>query len=125
MANKGGNPQNLIHFKKGDPKINRKGRPPVLPELKDVLTKILNKRVAGKNGKGSKILIEAVLTALASKALKGDTRAAQEILDRVYGKVSQTLNHNIGEGGIIINQPGFEPLKISTENKDIPPESEP
>jgi hypothetical protein len=84
------NEKNLKPFKKGkDPRRNLEGRPPVLPELRETLAKILSKE---KNGSTA---LEAVLTALFNKALKGDVRAAQELLDRYFGKVSQRIDSNI------------------------------
>ena len=82
------NEQNLTPYKKGE-SGNLKGRPPVLPELKEVLTKILTQEKDGRTA------LEAVLTALFNRALKGDVRAAQELLDRYFGKVTQSIDANI------------------------------
>jgi len=81
-------------FKKGDKRINREGRPPVLPELKEVIAKILSQEKDGKTA------LERVITAIYNRALKGDTVAARELLDRYFGKVSQPLEHE-GEIKII------------------------
>ncbi len=91
MARKGGTPENLIPAKKGEIR-NPKGRTPVLPELKEVLLKILAKEEKGTTA------LEKVLNALYKRALKGDVRAVQEILDRNFGKVPQPTEniHRIG-----------------------------
>jgi len=71
-------------FKKGDPRINRKGRPK-MPDLSEAIAKILNEEKDGKTA------LEAILAALRAKAAKGDVRAAQELFDRGYGKASQLI----------------------------------
>jgi len=89
MPRKGGVPENLKNFKKGDdPRRNLKGRPPVLPDLKEAIAKILSDEDGGKKA------LEKVLEALYKKALKGDVRAAQELLDRGFGKASQIVDLN-------------------------------
>ena len=93
MARKGGAPENLKPFKKGK-SGNPKGRPKILPELKEALEKIL---LEEKNGV---IALETVLQALRLKAVKGDVRAIQELLDRYYGKVKQDVGI---EGGVILH----------------------
>jgi hypothetical protein len=54
-----------------------------LPELKEALQKILSEEKDGITA------LDAVLKTLRNRALKGDVRAIQEILDRFYGKVKQ------------------------------------
>lgn len=95
-----GQPKEVLKpFKKGDQRINRKGRPPVLPDLKNVIAKILSEEKNEMTG------LEAVIRALLIKAIKGDTRAAQELLDRYYGKSTQPIDHTTGGEKI-------QPLKI-------------
>jgi hypothetical protein len=89
MARKGGAPENMRPFEKGDSRINRKGRPPILPELKEAVSKVLGKEYGSETG------LDKVLTSLFNRALKGDVRAAQEILDRGFGKSPQKINTNI------------------------------
>ena len=74
-------------FKDKPERINRKGRPRVLPDLKNVIAQILSEEKQGLTG------LEAVIRALLVKAVKGDTRAAQELLDRYYGKATQPIDH--------------------------------
>jgi len=79
-----GNPQNLSKYqwKKGQ-SGNPKGRPKKLPDLKEVLINVLAETKEGRSA------LEAVLMTMRAKALKGDTRAAELLLDRAYGKAKQ------------------------------------
>ena len=74
---------------------NAKGRPPILPELKEAIAKLLTKEKDGKQA------IDEVLNALYKKAIKGDVRAAQELFDRGYGKAKQTVDAKIEHPTII------------------------
>ena len=80
-------------FKKGQ-SGNPKGRPK-LPDLSEAIAKILAEEKDGVTA------LEAILAALRAKAAKGDVRAAQELLDRGFGKSKQTIDANI-EGGLNI-----------------------
>jgi hypothetical protein len=79
-----GNPQNLQkhQWKKGQ-SGNPKGRPKNMPDLKEALMTVLGQIQNDTNA------LEAMLTVLRSKALKGDTKAAEILLDRAYGKPKQ------------------------------------
>ncbi len=88
MAKVGGNPQNLIPPKKGEPSRNPHGRPKKLPHLDALLAGVLGEKI--QNSKGEKeIAATAILLSLRARALKGDVRAAEVILDRAYGKSIQ------------------------------------
>lgn len=78
------NIENLKPFKKGE-SGNPKGRPP-MPDLKEALTKLLNEEQNGQTA------LQAILKALFKKALAGDVRAAQELLDRGFGKSQQLID---------------------------------
>lgn len=69
--------------------INRKGAPKKLPALDQLLADVL-----GSDGKG-KSKAQAVLEALLKRALSGDVRAAEVLLDRGYGKVLQKIAADI------------------------------
>lgn len=96
-------------FRDKPERINRKGRPPVLPDLKETIAKILSEKKNELSG------LEAILRAMLLKAVKGDTRAAQELLDRYYGKATQPVDHTTG--GKEFNQIKIE--VIDDEHKKI------
>jgi hypothetical protein len=80
-------PENLIphKFKKGyDPKRAGNGRPHKLPALDELMAKVM-----GEMGESGLSAMEAILKAQRAKAAKGDSRAAELLLDRAYGKPKQ------------------------------------
>lgn len=77
-------PEGAKPFKKGQTG-NPNGRPK-MPDLKEAISKILSEE---KNGQTA---LDAVLIALFKKALNGDVRAAQELLDRGFGKSQQNID---------------------------------
>lgn len=73
-------------FKKGtganrDPRINAKGRPPKLPDLNELLARVLSEDMDKMTA------LEVVLLSIRDKAQGGDVRATELILDRAYGKM--------------------------------------
>jgi len=83
------NPQNIKDkgFDKHPENINKTGKNRKLPGLDILLAEVL-----GTDGTG-KSEAENILIALRTKALKGDVRAAEILLDRSYGKVIQSFDH--------------------------------
>lgn len=81
---KDGNIQNLKSYKKGETG-NPHGRPPVLPELKTAIAKLLSEK------SGDYTALDGILRALFKRAMSGDVRAAQELLDRGFGKSQQLI----------------------------------
>jgi hypothetical protein len=75
-------------FKKGQTG-NPNGRPKKLPELSKLMADILGDE---KNGLTT---AERILKAIEAKALRGDIKAAEMLLDRGYGKPKQTQETNI------------------------------
>ena len=75
-------------FKKGETG-NPNGRPKKLPELNKLMADILGDE---KNGLTT---AERILKAIEAKALRGDIKAAEMLLDRGYGKPKQTTDTNI------------------------------
>jgi len=65
------------------------GRPKKLPELSKLMADILGDE---KNGLTT---AERILKAIEAKALRGDIKAAEMLLDRGYGKPKQTTDTNI------------------------------
>lgn len=64
---------------------NPKRKPHKIPELRELLANVLGDEKDGKSA------AEAILMALRNKAVKGDVRAAELLLDRAYGKASQPI----------------------------------
>jgi hypothetical protein len=77
-------------FVKGDPRINRKGQPKKIPSLDAVLQDVL-----GDNNE-----MKAVIKKVINEAKKGNIRASELLLNRVYGNVKQTIDI---DGKISIN----------------------
>jgi hypothetical protein len=73
-------------FKKGQ-SGNPNGRPK-MPNLKEACAAVLADEKDGMTA------LDAVLKALRNKAIKGDVRAAQELMDRAYGKSTQAIDLN-------------------------------
>jgi len=82
---KGVTPEGAKPYKKGETG-NPNGRPK-LPDLKEAIARAMSKQ------KGSGDVLDAIIKALETKALKGDVRAAQELLDRGYGRAVQSIDH--------------------------------
>jgi len=82
MANP--NPKRPPGFEAHPERINRKGQPK-LPDLKELLAKVLGNTDEGKSG------AEAILKAMEARAKRGDVRAAELLLDRAYGKPKQDI----------------------------------
>jgi hypothetical protein len=68
-------------FVKNDERINRNGRPAKLPDLEELLKEVLGEEIKGK------VAMKLILLALSKKAMKGDVRACELLMDRGYGKL--------------------------------------
>jgi hypothetical protein len=99
---KAGNPKhmdNLKPFKKGDdPRRNLKGAPKKIPNLDVHIADLLD----GENG-DSKGLID-LLNAMLKEAKDGNTRAAELLLDRAYGKSKQIIEASITDIPFVIER---------------------
>jgi hypothetical protein len=78
---------NPYRWKKGQ-SGNPGGRPKKIPAIEKLLADVLSENVNGIEA------AEAVLRTIIDKALKGDMRAAEIILDRAYGKAKQNIELN-------------------------------
>lgn len=85
-------------WKKGE-SGNPNGRPKKIPELRELLGSVLGDEKDGKTA------AEAILMSLRSRALKGDVRAAELLLDRAYGKVRQDVDMNMMMTEVIMPSP--------------------
>lgn len=80
------NDENLKPFKKGlDPRRNVKGRPVLLPKIDELIATVLSEEKDGLSA------AKAILEALRHKAVKGDIRAAEVLLERAYGKPKEKI----------------------------------
>lgn len=68
---------------------NPKGRPKKLPDLDKLLIDILSEL-----SPSGITAAEAILKAIRKKAVKGDLRAGEVLLDRAYGKPKETIDVN-------------------------------
>jgi len=108
---RGGNTQ----FKKGV-SGNPNGKPKKIPQLEILLADVLGEEKDGIEA------AKAILMALRSKAVKGDVRAAEVLLDRAYGKASQNLtlegdiNFRVPAPNVYNNAP---PLSHSENEIDV------
>lgn len=85
--------KNSKPWKKGQ-SGNPNGRPK-LPDIREALARVMADPVGGMTA------LEATLEAIRQKALSGDVRAAELLLDRAYGKSAQTLDVTSGGEKIV------------------------
>lgn len=81
MAKRGGKISPATEFKPGQ-SGNPNGRPKKLPELDKLLAEVLGQEPTGDGMTAA----ENILNAMYKQALKGDTKAAELLLNRAYGK---------------------------------------
>ncbi len=79
MEKRKGRIENLKNFPKGV-SGNPKGRPKKLPKLDELLAEVLGEEQNGVSA------AKAILMAQRKKAIAGDVRAAEALLDRAFGK---------------------------------------
>ena len=80
-------------FKKGDPRINRKGRTPLGTTLAEYLRKIIEET---DDGKKQSIADEMMMMAIA-RAKRGQFQYWDAIMNRAYGKVPDKVEMNTQE----------------------------
>lgn len=89
------NEQNLKPFQPGQ-SGNPNGRPKKLPDLDALLAEVLNEE------KGGIVAAQAILKVIMVKAIKGDLKAAELLLDRAYGKSKNLVDITSGGNAIPI-----------------------
>ncbi len=96
------NDQNLKPFNKGDPRINRKGKPRNLPGLRELTLDILNEPATGTDGQpitanGKPVTkVEAIVRAAVQSK---DPRQRQWAIELGYGKVPNPVEVSGQDGG--------------------------
>jgi hypothetical protein len=80
-------------FKKGDPRCNRKGRPPVGESLAEIVRRIGVEKVSAGADKMTRI--EGLCRVIYGRAFKGDIPAAKLIMERGWGAPVQPIE-NVG-----------------------------
>ncbi len=119
MANNPRATENLKPFTKGDPRINRKGKPRAMPALRDLTLDILTEPATGADGapvlvNGKPISkVEAIIRAAATSK---DPRQRQWAIELGYGKPVQQVELGGKDGG---------PLRIEYVNDWRGVETEP
>jgi hypothetical protein len=105
-----GKTENLKSWQPGQ-SGNPNGRPKKMPKLDDYLAEILNEEKEGING------LMLILKAMRAKAAKGDVKAASLLLDRAFGKASQTININ-GDIPVVFNEVIYKKPDTEPGNDD-------
>jgi hypothetical protein len=100
-------PENLKPFKKGDARINRKGRPKSFGELRELAQQIAHEEV--KAGDKRLTVVEAIMR---SWAQSKDPRLVMAFVQYAYGKVPDTFEGTGDKGEIL--------LKVVYDKKDAP-----
>lgn len=86
----GRNGGTLRKAKKGEV-LNPKGRPKKLPALDLLIAEVLADEQNGMSA------AEAILKVIRSKAIKGDLKAAEMLLNRAYGKPKESIEVKVTE----------------------------
>ena len=87
-------------WKKGE-SGNPKGRPK-LPSMKNIMESVLGDIKDGKSA------AEAIMMAMRNKAIRGDVRAAEFIIDRAYGKAKENIELSGTTNMVIMPKPPGE-----------------
>lgn len=106
---------NLKPFVKGDPRINRKGRPKNFDKLRELAKQIANEAITTKDGAVTMTTIEAILRRWAAS---GNPQLQKQFVEVAYGKVPMSVEVSGADGGaipLVIVQRADTPINPSPE----------
>ena len=86
-------------FVKGDPRINRKGRPRSFDALRELAKDVVNKKIVSADRSVAMTRIQMILIDWAQSK---DVRKQQALLDVAYGRVPQAVSLTGKEGNEIV-----------------------
>jgi hypothetical protein len=92
------NPNPTPRFVKGDPRINRKGRPKSFDALRELAKEIANEKIVSTDGKTAMTRVELILREM---SLSKDPRQRVAFLEIAYGKVPNAVELTGKDGGAI------------------------
>jgi hypothetical protein len=106
-------------FKKGDPRINRRGRIDGggYSALRKIAIAVLDEQIVVGDKECTKLY--AILSTLTDKAATGDYKAAEIILTTAFGKPPQPIEHTGKDGGPIMSETAINEVEpITTEEAE-------
>lgn len=109
-----GDPPDGRKFSKGDPRINRKGRPKSFDALRSLAQEIAHE--AAKRGDGQPVVIDGHTVTVTeaimrSWAVSKDPRLQQKFIEVAYGQVPSVTRLEGQDGGPMV-------IKVIYENED-------
>ena len=106
------NTEGLIPFKKGDPRINRKGRPKSFKALRDLVQSVGNEPAKDKNGEP--LIIDGHIATVAEMIVRSwtkDPKRQRDFIEYGYGKVPNP---------VMLSDEDGNPKKIEVEYINSP-----
>lgn len=97
------NPQSLKPFVKGDPRINRKGRPKSFKAFRDLVQSVGNE--IAKDNRGEPIIIDGHVATVAEMIIRSwakDNKHQRDFVEYAYGKVPNPVEITGSEGKDIV-----------------------
>jgi len=91
-------PPDATKFKKGDPRINRLGRPKNMPELREMVQRILHEKLVDKVNGVAMTRIELIARDM---AMSKDPRKVQSLLEIAFGKIPQAVDVSLSDKVVV------------------------
>ena len=104
-SNTGSNRRNKGQFRKGDPRINRKGRPKSFDALRDLAQQIAHEKA--KSG-GETVVVDGHSVTVTEIILRQwaqskNPKLQEKFIEVAFGKVPQPVEHSGAGGGPIVH----------------------